>query len=257
MNVINIILLVTITTLLSSCGTVEDQKVLYYIYDNSMMDASLQRGKVYEIKKKDQYAINDIVVFTYRDIFSQKDTRVACRVIGTPKDTVTIKYGEIFLNGKRFLMPSTALYHYTVTLKRIDDEIRQAFNIQGQRNNLYDCFLSYSDSIELEKKYKDIIISMKKSQFQFNNKVLLNFQNDLGWDMDNFGPVWIPAVDSSVKDSFASMFINEYYGRKESNVIRIQKPLYFLIGDNFHDCSSDSRSIGLIDSDQIEGCLKL
>jgi len=228
-----------------------------FSYTNRMMDRTLEGGKTYQIEKKNRYNANDIVVFNYNDMFLKKSIRVAYRVIGGPGDTVQIKNADIFVNRKRFLLPTSALYHYCVALKGLNAEMETAFNVQGQSGEIYDCFFTERDSFALAKKYREQIVFMRKCPLEYNFELLLNRQNQLGWDMDNFGPVIIPKLNSSVSMDSARLFFYKYHNSQKIGSVHIRQPYYFVVGDNFDDAASDSRSIGLIGYDQIEGALKL
>jgi signal peptidase I len=222
-----------------------------------MMDGTLKKDETYLAEKRESYDRNDIVAFRYNDVFLQKPIRVAYRVVGVPGDTVKIKNAKVFVNGRPFLLPPTALYHYRVFFRALDDEMKAAFNVQDQNGESYDCFVSEKDSFLLAKKYNRYIISMKKYPLEYNFELLLNGQNRFGWDADNFGPVVVPKVNSKVSMDSARIFLYEYARSKKTGEFKITQPYYFVLGDNFDNASSDSRSIGIISYSQIEGALKL
>jgi signal peptidase I len=228
-----------------------------FTYTNQMMDCTLKKGKTYLAGRKEGYNRNDIVVFRYNDMFLQKPIRVAYRVVGMPGDTVEIKNAKVFVNGGPFLLPPTALYHYRVFFRALDDEMKAAFNVQGKNGESYDCFVSEKDSSLLSKKYSRYIISMKKCPLEYNFEILLNRQNRFGWDTDNFGPVVVPKVNSRVSMDTARIFLYEYAESEKTGELIITQPYYFVLGDNFDNATSDSRSIGMIGYSQIEGALKL
>ena len=242
-----------------SCSHVEKPKVAeQYTYGGSMMDNTLKKGTTYSLSKKSQYVRNEIVLFEYEDIWMQKKIRVANRVIGIPGDTVKITFGVIYVNNHKFFLPPTAIYHYSASVKTINEPITRDLNIQGETAGYYDCFLTESEAATRQELYKDVITFFRKEALPMNSKVLLNYQNNFGWDMDNFGPVSIPARGNIIPLDSAKIFLNEYDKEGEkSGVIKIEKPYYFVIGDNFHNATNDSRGIGLIAGDQILGAIKM
>lgn len=224
-----------------------------------MMDNSIEKGKTYAVQKQEQYEPNQIVVFDYVDRIEGKTQRMAYRIVGVPGDTVSILKGNVYKNGKAFVLPSTAKYHYSVYLKRQEEQLYKEFDMHPDTySKRSDAFLTKADSSRLVQQYGFILDSMVKEPLSFNYQVLLNFQNTFGWDTHNFGPVAVPKAGSLVSGDFAVKFLND--AKKEqlsAENVKVDQSYYFVIGDNFDNCSSDSRSIGLISQSQIVGNLKV
>ena len=162
------------------------------------------------------------------------------------------------MNNKLFPLPSTAKYHYLLYSKNRIEDLLTKFDIQQISDQYYDAFLTTDDSVKLKQQYSRLVDSLKKQELEFNFETLLNFQNDLGWDMHNFGPIRIPKVGSTVTAGFAKKFFNDGVKKEYQTVnVLVNGQYYFVIGDNFDNCTSDSRSIGLISKNQIVGRLKL
>lgn len=251
-----------LVSLFSSCKESNEQstgEAIWYPYTNQMMDNSIEKGETYAVHRQEHYQANQIVVLDYVDRMEGKTNRMAYRIVGVPGDTVSILKGTIYKNGKAFALPSTAKYHYSVYLKKQDEQLYKEFDMQQDAySKRSDAFLTKADSNRLVRQFGFIIDSMVKEPLGFNYHVLLNFQNTFGWDTHNFGPVAVPNVGSVVSVDFAVKLLNDTKKEQLSaGSVKVEQPYYFVIGDNFDNCSSDSRSIGLISQSQIVGSLKM
>jgi signal peptidase I len=148
------------------------------------------------------------------------------RLIATEGQTVEMKDGVCFVNGKNFDADKTLLHEYITNNSAIQmlpdkEEMEQNGYLMKTNDSTYRIFLSSLQVTELKKKnislekviYKDPIPEIRL--FKWMNK-------DSAWAIDDFGPLKIP------------------------------KGHFFVMGDNRHN-SLDSRYIGFIKKENYRG----
>lgn len=230
-----------------------------YSVGNDLMGNSLKKGGTYSLIQSNSYHSDQIIVYKLIDAESKKSSQIPCRIVGVPGDTVLIRNGRIYVNNKLFLLPPTAKYHYYLYLKYNADEegMQRDFEVSRDKySKKVDAFLTKADSLRLFKLFGFQIDSCKEAPFDFNYAVLLNGENDLGWDTHNFGPVAIPVQGSTVSASYFKKFTcSNNQAPVLSGAVKIDQPYYFVIMDNFDNAGYDSRDIGLIPRSQIMGFL--
>ena len=211
-----------------------------------------------------------------------KKTNLVKRCVGVAGDTLEIRNGYVFINGKQNKLPPRAhiQFSYDITFKR-----------QLQPARIYDILKKYDITDGLgygttEGSYRipaatDEAIAKLKSHPEVANITPLRtaagidggiFPRDPNykWNVDNFGPMWIPKAGATVQlntenISIYKRAISEYEGHKvitRGNQILIDdKPAtaytfkqdyYWMMGDNRHN-SIDSRYWGFVPYNHIFG----
>ncbi|AOW15946.1 signal peptidase I [Polaribacter vadi] len=164
----------------------------------------------------------DFVCYNFNDEYSGKHIRVH-RLVGLEGDTIQIKKGVVFLNGKNFDKDLNLTHFYKtakenlIQLKKSEVDLSSII-IEQIDNDTIKLLLEDSFIKELSFEIHRFI-----SDEDFINQEMKAIYNK-PWNEDNFGPIIIP------------------------------KNKIFVLGDN-RDYTVDSRTIGLINADEIVSVL--
>ena len=245
---------------------------------------------------------NDIVVFNWpRDTLSNmylpateridkprdKKTNYVKRCVGIPGDSLQIKDGIVFINGKELILPERAKpqYSYEVTydmnesidFERILKELNSTDGA-GFKNETRDTLFIAALTFDGAKKLKSI------SGIKSVNRIIKKEAEDgtfpdfkdgkpsvtNNWNGDNFGPIYIPQAGKTValnKETLPlyKIIITEYEGNtlevkgneikingKTTNSYTFKQDYYWMMGDNRHN-SLDARYFGYTPADHIVG----
>lgn len=235
---------------------------------------------------------NDIVVFNWpvdtvykffdtskrkADKPIDKKSNYVKRCQGIPGDTLQIKDGIVFINGKQLILPERAKpqYSYTATTNgsgfdqtyilnelHITDGVYQT----GQNTFLFSALTEESAS---RLKNNPIVTNIVRNiSHESEPGVFPQIHNT--WNKDNYGPIYIPQEGKTVTLNaenlpFYKRIITEYEGndlKVNGNEIRIngqvatnytfKQSYYWMMGDNRHN-SEDSRYWGYVPQNHIVG----
>lgn len=245
---------------------------------------------------------NDIVVFNWpRDTLSNmylpateridkprdKKTNYVKRCVGIPGDSLQIKNGIVFVNGKELILPERAKpqYSYEVTydlntsidferiLKDLDVTDRAGFKNEA-RDTLFISALTFEGAEKLKSVYgiKSVNRIIQKGpedgafpDFKDGKPSVTN-----NWNGDNYGPIFIPEAGKTVALNKKTLplykiIITEYEGNKLevngeeikingkiANTYTFKQDYYWMMGDNRHN-SLDARYFGYTPADHIVG----
>lgn len=245
---------------------------------------------------------NDIVVFNWpRDTLSNmylpateridkprdKKTNYVKRCVGIPGDSLQIKNGIVFVNGKELILPERAKpqYSYEVTydlntsidferiLKDLDVTDRAGFKNEA-RDTLFISALTFEGAEKLKSVYgiKSVNRIIQKGpedgafpDFKDGKPSVTN-----NWNGDNYGPIYIPEAGKTVALNKKTLplykiIITEYEGNKlevngeeikingkVANTFTFKQDYYWMMGDNRHN-SLDARYFGYTPADHIVG----
>ncbi len=244
---------------------------------------------------------NDIVVFNWpRDtLFNMylpadrrydkpidKKTNYVKRCVGIPGDSLQIKDGIVFINGKELILPERAKpqYSYAVTLdmksgtdfERVfkDLDITDGYGFKSEaRDTLFISAMTFAGAEKL--KTVPGITSIKRIIKKQDMGVFPDQEHDHmatpnRWTGDNYGPIYIPQAGKTVALNlqvlpFYRTIIKEYEGNtlkvvgndiyindKKATSYTFKQDYYWMMGDNRHN-SLDARYFGYTPENHIVG----
>lgn len=241
---------------------------------------------------------NDIIVFNYpADLeefpVDKKDNYVK-RCVGIPGDSVYIKKGQVFINGKALAKVGNQQKRYLVLMK---EEMSYDFLL---RNNLGDYDLApeandiLKETVALNIRVNPVIVYTWPENAEniktdpavykvlehtedigtipvtFPNSISENGKLLTNWDIDNYGPFYLPKRGDKLKLNetmwqFYKIAINKYeeagiefngqsftQNGKAVTSYTFKFGYYWMMGDNRYN-SADSRFWGYVPEDHIVG----
>lgn len=230
-------------------------------------------GETFYVKRTSDFKRNDIVVFNYfgEDYnfpteepgkFEMQWQKWFKRLIAWSGDSIWIKDGEVFLNGRHVPDPTRSLAEYDVFSKfEIDDfPEREEWQtrLEERRGDTFHFVTQLTkEQAENYSRRKPAIISVRKriAQYQDYDTMLARPCGDCNWTVDNFGPLKIPTPGDTVLVTPVNfrLFHNIPGIQMGKNIMK--EKLYFVLGDNRH-ASADSRHIGYISHSKMYGIVK-
>jgi signal peptidase I len=199
---------------------------------------------------------NDVIVFNLpgeKMLPVDQRSNYVKRCVGLPGDTILIKKGVLFVNGKKISEAKGVLYRY------------RAISIDGEEEDL---FISSSDADLLAKSSSSVSRHITDSSYY--NPGLFPHSSVIKWNADHFGPFYIPRKGDTVLLSEKTValykdIINDHEGTIFQQVAgqyfidndpvktyTFKMDHYFVLGDNRYN-STDSRYFGCIPEDHLIG----
>ena len=240
---------------------------------------------------------NDIVVFnwpvdTLFNMYKKADkkyykpidkrTNYVKRCVGIPGDSLEIRNGYVYINGKQNNLPDRAKlqFSYTITFKNISSyqqaiDILKRYDITdglGQDPNTKEIFIQATEeAVSKAKNHPNIeSITMRRAQKGDRDPSIFPNHINYNWNNDFMGPFYIPeagktvALDTNVLPLYKRI-ITEYEGHnlkviddtiyideQEVNTYTFDKDYYWMMGDNRHN-SLDARAWGFVPFDHVVG----
>jgi signal peptidase I len=222
---------------------------------------------------------NDVVVFNYPAEDGRpldKKENYIKRCLGIAGDSLAVINQQVFINGIAAENPPKMQFKYYVqTDGSFDEKVAKRNDItEGGRTSDQGDF-----ELLLTKQAKEDLLQqtwVKKVENTLQAKgagasYIFPFKESWGWNVDNFGAIYIPKAGDNVKLDTVTYFIYEraikvyennptlemkdnkvYLDGKEITSYTFKQNYYFMMGDNRHN-SADSRFWGFVPEDHIVG----
>jgi len=198
------------------------------------------------------------------------------RCVAVPGDSIEVRDGDVFINGKPQPEFAGVQYEYLVQTngQPLNPRLMAKYGISeeylGTQNNPKYYFpLSKATAEKIKKEIPSVTKVERQIISEPDFQIFPNSQK-FNWSVDNYGPIWIPkkgvTVDLSLDNlPFFDRIIEAYEGNtlsvkdsmifingQPSNSYTFKMDYYFMMGDNRHR-SADSRFWGYVPDDHIIG----
>jgi len=205
-----------------------------------------------------------------------KKSNYVKRCVGIAGDSLEIRNGYIFINGKQTVLPDRAkpqYIHKVVTNgQQLNPSTLNRYEVTEGRNFGEYYVLNLTDKNAAKLKNNPLVKSISKeltAAGNYNSSIFPHNEN-YAWSIDNFGPIYIPEAGKTVKLNSKSLpFYKRIIDEYENNDLTIngddifingelatnytfKQDYYWMMGDNRHN-SEDARYWGYVPYDHVVG----
>ena len=203
------------------------------------------------------------------------------RCVAISGDTLQIVNTQVYVNGKPQTQFPNIQFRYRIQTdgSRINPRTLEKLDIYKEDvlemgNGKFEIPLIAANAEELRKMANMQSVEKRTTPHGFYESEVFPHNEQYPWNIDNFGPLWIPKKDVTVKiDTTNICFYKRIITAYEGNDLKIQDGdiyingvqtdsytfkmnYYWMMGDNRHD-SLDSRFWGFVPEDHIVGAPRL